>query len=115
MIQSPPIFRARNDNGVGIYIAKQNKTKPNGTKGLGSTAQGAGIRRTIAKIADSDLDINLTVGAGGGALQIQLAGGALAEVGIVDDVTEGETGRSDEWRDVGAADAGVDDVDVEGP
>ncbi|KAL7003681.1 hypothetical protein U1Q18_004830 [Sarracenia purpurea var. burkii] len=99
-----------------LRSTSQNKTKkkPNGTKGLGSTARGAGIRCTIAEIADSDLDIDLTVGAGGGALQIQLTGGALTEVGLVDDVTEGETGRSDEWCDVGVVDTGVDDVDVEG-
>ncbi|KAL6976067.1 hypothetical protein U1Q18_024861, partial [Sarracenia purpurea var. burkii] len=73
------------------------------------------IRRMIAEIADGDLDIDFTVGATGEALQIQLAGGALTEVGLVDEVAEGETGGSDEWLDVGVADAGVYNVDVEGP
>ncbi|KAL6952019.1 hypothetical protein U1Q18_042953 [Sarracenia purpurea var. burkii] len=66
------------------------------------------------EIVDDDLDIDLTVGAVGGALQIQLASGALVEVGLDDYVVEGETGGSDEWLDVRAVDVGVDDVNVEG-
>ncbi|CAL5439410.1 unnamed protein product [Camellia sinensis] len=57
----------------------------------------------------ADLELDRAMGAVGGALQIQVAGGTLVEA----DVAEGEAGRADERLSV-VFGIGVDQVEVEG-